>query len=185
MEACKNGQIEIVKALVDCGADINACEFVGSDKVCRPCEPGQRYYLYYSPFIIACLHKQIKIVKYLLSLKVMYHESVVHDYDHDESVDYDCDEDDTLCDMAITYITNESDDRRAYDALHAACRAKNNEKIIDMLMKKKKRWKFELLTEEFDCDKNMIDYVKLKRERIMEKDKKNRKAAKIDVKVDS
>ena len=57
-----------------------------------------------------------------------------------------------------------------------------------MLMKKKDEWKFELLTEEFDCDKKMIDYVKykikvkneLKRKRMVENDNRTSKAAKVD-----
>ena len=37
-----------------------------------------------------------------------------------------------------------------------------------MLMNEKKDWKYDLLTEELDCDKDMIAYVNSKRPRVGE-----------------
>ena len=95
-------------------------------------------YKYYSPLTISCYSKQTEIVKLLLSKQ---------------------------CDINIAYMTTNwrADERRKFDALHAACRRQNNQEIIDLLMEKKKDWKFEHITEEYDCDATMIAYVNSKR----------------------
>ena len=149
VEACINGQIEIVKALVECNADINAREF-GSytynefKAECRPSK-SKREYAYYSPLIISCYSKQTEVVKYLLSK-----ECNLEDFGY------------VAADLSDKESEN-SHSRRRYDALHAACRRQNNQEIIDLLMEVKQNWKFEYITEEFDCDKDMIAYVDLKR----------------------
>ena len=142
VEVCQNGQLEMAKSLIDCGADINANEFAGTQitKKCRS-TTSKRYYQQYNPLLISCYSKQTEIVKYLLSKS---------------------------CKLNAGYRTNQEqveDNHRWYDALHAACRTKNNKQIIDLLMKKKKDWNYKYLTEALDCDKDMIAYVNSKRER--------------------
>ena len=56
VEACKNGQIEIVKAIVNCNADINARE--GNRNSGR--------YQHHNPLTIACLYGHKQIVEYLV-----------------------------------------------------------------------------------------------------------------------
>ena len=101
----------------------------------------KRYYQNYSPLLMACFSKQKEVVKLLLFRK---------------------------CDVNMWYSTNavEKDEYRKYDALHAACRSKSNKEIIDLLMNEKKDWKYDHLTEELDCDKDMIAYVKSKRPKV-------------------
>ena len=87
---------------------------------------------------MACYSKRTEIVKLLLSRK---------------------------CALNLSYSTNQTqkDENRKYDALHAACRSKSNQEIIDMLMDETEDWNYDHLTEELDCDKDMIAYVKSKR----------------------
>ena len=137
IDVCENGQIEMLKAFIECGADIDECEWGGPNGGnCRH-RGLKRYYQSYSPLVMGCYSKQKEVVKLLLSRG---------------------------CSLDITYETNKlNDDDRNYDALHAACRSKSNKEIIDMLMNEKKDWNYEYLTEDFDCDKDMIAYVESKR----------------------
>ena len=129
----------MAKSLIECGADIDASEFAGTPitNTCRS-STSKRYYQDYNPLTMACYSKQVEIVKYLLSKS---------------------------CKLNKRYGTNlaEKDNNRWYDALHADCRTKNNEEIIDLLMEKRKDWNYEYLTEAFDCDKDMIAYVNSKK----------------------
>ena len=154
VEACKNGQMEIVKMLLECNANINARENFGYVSKCgtkygyRTIPSKRTYqrdeitrhykYKYFSPLTISCYSKQTEIVKLLLSKQ---------------------------CNIDVIYMTTNfrADERRKYDALHAACRRQNNEEIIDLLMEKKKDWNFEHITEEYDCDATMVAYVNSKR----------------------
>ena len=145
IDACENGQIEMLKALLECGADIDGHEWVGTSGIkCRHIDKNlMRYYQNYSPLVIACYSKQKEIVKLLLSRN---------------------------CALDILYETNQRDKdlNREYDALHAACRSKSNKEIIDLLMNEKVDWNYDHLAEELDCDKDMIAYAKSKRPRLGE-----------------
>ena len=156
VEACKNGQIEIVKAIVNCNADINAreCgEYTNAKNgrgYCRtnPYEkrPGNKNsgsYQYYNPLTIACLYGHKPIVEYLVVNK--------------------------KCKLDIYYSTNSVGDGQIfYDALHAACRKSNNPDIIHLLLSKKKDWNFDHLSAEHDCVEDMCIYAKSVKEALLE-----------------
>ena len=106
----------------------------------------KHYYQDYTALIMACYSKQKEVVQLLLSRN---------------------------CTLNVFYYTNEKDkdgNKQSLDALHAACRSKSNKDIIDMLMDETEKWNYDNLTQEFDCDKDMIAYVKSKRPK--EADKK-------------
>ena len=128
----------MLKALLECGADIDSREWVGpSGTLCRHSDRNLvRYYQGYSPLLISCYKKQKEIVKLLLSRK---------------------------CNLDIVYEANnaENDQFRKYDALHAAARGISNQEIIDILMNEKKNWKYDLLTREYS-DRDMFDYITAK-----------------------
>ena len=143
IDVCENGQIEMLKVFIECGADIDRCEWAGPEvgNMCRVCIADEKvkHYYGYSPLVIACYSKQIEVVKLLLTRK---------------------------CALDVSYKANRptgNDEDREYDALHAACRSKSNKEIIDMLMDEKGDWNYDHLTKELDCNKDMIAYVKSKR----------------------
>ena len=156
VEACANGQLETVKALVGAGADINARELGGpnkssSQKACRPRMRGDKFaYQSYNPLTIACLSGQERVVEYLLSLEP---------------------------DILSFYRTNDDDKKyQNLDALHAACRRENNYTIIDMLLKKSSGlvWNLDNLTIETGCNDKMLRYAKeYVREKTKNKKRKN------------
>ena len=135
VEACGNGQIETVKALVDVGSDINAREHsgysIGNAGYCRTEQNHLGAYFMYGPLTVACCNGHDNIVKYLLS---------------QEGISLD-----------QYYVKNKEDPGNSkLDALHAACRRQNNEKIIDLLMAKSLSWNFECID---DCIATMVSYV--------------------------
>ena len=74
VDVCENGQIEMLKAILQCGADIDRCELGGTTGKCRHIRTGiKRYYQNYSPLVMACYSKRIEIVKLLLSKKYALH----------------------------------------------------------------------------------------------------------------
>ena len=137
VEACANGQIETVKALVDAGCDFNAREEAGEvidnlPKFRPGSEPG---YFYYGPLTIACYNGHLNVVEYLLSKEGLSLETY--------------------------YAKNGTDpDKVQLDALHAACRRENNEKIIDRLLEKSVEWNGFSSVE--DCNAEMVQYAKAK-----------------------
>ena len=103
-----------------------------------------------TPLIASCYSKKTEIVKYLLSKSCDLRKKYL---------------------FVQKYVYKESwqEKYKYLEALHAACRAKNNEEIVDLLMEKRKDWNHEHLTEAYDCDKDMIAYVNSKRNKFKEK----------------
>ena len=71
IDVCENGQIETLKALLECGTDIDVSEWGGpiDNKVRQIYKKGGLYYQDYWPLAMACYSKQKEIVKLLLSRK--------------------------------------------------------------------------------------------------------------------
>ena len=142
VEACANGQFETVQALIDANADINAREHAGKlPEQSKNNQPACRDedFCDYGPLTVSCLKGHDKIVELLLSKG---------------------------CDLDKDY--NKIISRKPFkmvnlDALHAACRRRGNEKVIDLLMGKRESWNYDRLNNDTSCLYEMVEYSKSKR----------------------
>ena len=119
VEACANGQIETVKALVDAGCNFNLRErlSIRSNDSSAMCRDEGDYYNY-GPLTIACYKGHTSIVEYLLSQP------------------------------RISFRKYYAGNGLKLDALQAACRRENNKEIIDLLTERYRKWNFHGFTED-------------------------------------